>query len=237
MPPRNWLLSAAAGLAALFGLMFTSFAFDLLFTGVFGYQQPDLPAIDTAGKAVLAIVFMGAFPAFFEELIFRGVVLRGLAPLGKWKAVLISAAAFAMAHMSPAQTVHQFLLGIVMALLAWETGSILAPMLIHFINNAVAIILDFSGFSVKEMKAWEIIVIALVTFCAVCGIIYVILRYIKKPPRDEPPQYAFSPDGKMPNGIISESAVPKKKLIDDTAALLCLIFGFLITAVMWAMVL
>ena len=230
MPARNWALSAAAGVAALFGLMFTSFSFDLLFTGVFGYQQPDMPAVDTAGKAILAIVFAAALPAFFEELIFRGIMLRGLAPLGRTKAALISAAAFAMAHMSPAQTVHQFLLGIVMALLAWETGSILAPMLIHFINNALSIVLDVSGFIglIERMKAWEIVVAALVTFCAVCGIMYVILRFIKKPKQDESPQYAFSPDGKTP-----ETAVPKRKLTDEKHALFYLLAGFVITAVMW----
>ena len=226
MPARNWLLAAAAGIAALFGLMFTSFSFDLLFTGVFGYQQPDLPAVDTAGKVILAVIFMGVLPAFFEELIFRGVILRGLAPLGRTKAVLISAAAFAMAHMSPAQTVHQFLLGIVMALLAWETGSILAPMLIHFINNALSIVLDVSGFGglIQGLKDWEIIVIALVTLCAVCGIIYFILRFVKKPPQDETPLYAPAQNGET---------VVKKKLTDDKRALFFLTAGFVITAVVW----
>ena len=231
MPPRNWLLSAAAGIAALFGLMYTSFAFDILFQDVFKYKPPVLPDVNTAGRAVLCIVFMGIFPAVCDELIFRGIVLRGLAPLGRTKAVLISAAAFAMAHMSPAQTIHQFLLGIIMGLIAWETGSILAPMLIHFINNALSVVLEVSGCIdvFIALPVWEIILLAAVTFCAVCGIIYVILRLIKKPEHNESPQYTFSPDGSIP----AQSA--KKRLIDDKPAFWFLMLGFAVTASMWLM--
>jgi len=182
MPARNWALSAAAGVTALFGLMFTSFAFGGLLEAL-GYNVPEGPAADTAGRAVAAVIAIGILPAVFEELIFRGMILRGLSGLGKWKAVLISAAAFAMIHMSPAQTVHQFLIGVIMGLMAWETGSILAPMLIHFINNTLAVVLDVSGAYALfgGMLIWQIIVIALVTFAATCGIMYLILRWIKKP--------------------------------------------------------
>ena len=226
MPARNWLLSAAAAVTALLGLMFTSFAFDLLFTDVFGYQAPELPGFNTAGRAVLGVIAMGIFPAVFEELIFRGVVLRGLKDLGKWKAVLISSAAFAMAHMSPAQTVHQFLLGIVMGLIAWETGSILGAVLIHGLNNALAVVLEFSGFFnlFENMPPWQIIVAALVTFCAVCAIMYFILRYIKKP------------DTETETGPVLQNGaenVAKQRLSGEKYALPFLLAGFVITAVVW----
>ncbi len=226
MPLKNWALTAAAGVIALFGLMFTSHAFDLLFTDVFGYKGLELPAFDTAGKAVLGIITMGLIPAVVEELIFRGMVLRGLSPLGKWKAVLISAAAFTLMHMNPSQTVHQFLLGIIMALIAWETGSILAPMLIHFINNALAIILEVSGFSglVEKMTAWEIVGAALVTLAAVCGIMYFILRFIKKP------------EGGTEIRDIDGNII-KRKLTDEHNALAFLLAGFALAAVMWLMAL
>jgi len=248
MPARNWLLSASAGVIALFGLMFTSFVFDIFFTGVLKYKSPDMPDFDTAGKAVLGIIFIGVFPAVFEELIFRGIILRGLAPLGKTKAVLISAAAFALAHMSPAQTVHQFLLGIVMGLIAWETGSILAPMLIHFINNALSVVLDVSGFFglIEKMRAWEIVVAALVTLAAVCGIMYLILRFIKKPAQDKDAQYqyAFAPDGSTPaiqissqpqyfTPAIQPSCQRQSPVIAPKSALPHLLIGFAIAALMW----
>jgi membrane protease YdiL (CAAX protease family) len=227
MPAMNWLLSAAAGVIALFGLMFTAFAFDIFFTDVLKYKEPLMPDIDNAGKAVLGVIFLGVFPSVFEELIFRGIILRGLAPLGRTKAVLISAAAFSLAHMSPAQTVHQFLIGIVMGLIAWETGSILAPMLIHFINNALAVVLEVSGFIalMEKMKVWEIVVAALVTFAAVCGIMYFILRHIKKPPQDKNEQYAFIPDGNIP--------AQAKKLSSDKPALMFLLSGFAVAALLW----
>ena len=222
MPARNWLLSAAAGVVALFGLMFTSFSFDILMTDVIGYESASLPAFDTAGRAILGIIFMAALPAVIEELISRGMVLRGLSGLGKWKAVLISAALFSLMHMNPTQTVHQFLLGVVLALVAWETGSILAPMLIHFINNALAIILEVSGFFplLENMKTWEIIVTALVTLCAACGIIYLILRFIKKP------------EGGTENRD-TDGDVIRRKFTDENGALTFLLAGLVIVALMW----
>ena len=241
IPARSWLLSGAAAVAALFGLMFTSFAFGLLFTDVFGYVMPEAPAFDTAGRAVLGIIFMGVFPAVTEELIFRGVMLRGLAPLGRTKAVLISAAAFSLMHMSPAQTVHQFLLGIVMGLIAWETGSILAPMLIHFLNNALSIITELCGFTdlFADMRAWQIILTAAATFCLTCGIMYIILRYIKKSAAAAPPHEAFGQNSvpyanpPEPPVVRGGDAPAKKKLTDDKNALIFLLIGFGVTAAVW----
>lgn len=226
MPARNWLLTAAAGVAALLGLMFTSFAFDILFTDVFKYQGTEVPGFDTAGRAVLGVIFMGIAPAIMEEIIFRGMVLRGLSGLGKWKAVLISAAAFTMTHMNPSQTVHQFFLGIILGLIAWETGSILAPMLIHFINNALAVVLEAAGFFglFAGMEVWAVIVTAVVTFCAVCGIMYLILRFIKKPPGGVVTAAGVTgPDGN----------IVRPRLRDQKNALTFFIIGFIVTALMW----
>ncbi|HEY8423789.1 MAG TPA: CPBP family intramembrane glutamic endopeptidase [Clostridia bacterium] len=89
-----------------------------------------------------AILLFCIIPALFEELIFRGIVLQGLASRFKpFSAILLSALAFSLTHMSPAQTVHQFLLGVALGYAVLATKSIWSGVLIHFFNNLYALIL------------------------------------------------------------------------------------------------
>ena len=146
LKPLGWGYAAVTGLAALFGFMYIAAAADYLFA-LIGYDagMPDGFSFDTAGKMIAGIVCVALLPAVVEEAVFRGIVLRGLSRMGKIPAILLSAAAFCLTHMNPAQTVHQFLLGIALAAAAVETGSLTAPMIMHFLNNAIVIVLDFAG--------------------------------------------------------------------------------------------
>ena len=88
-------------------------------------------------------VFMIAFiPAVGEELLFRGVVLR---LFKEWTknvhiAVIISAILFSALHLQFYGFLPRFFLGVILGYsFAW-TGSLWIPMLIHFINNAFAIV-------------------------------------------------------------------------------------------------
>ncbi len=76
-------------------------------------------------------------PAVCEELFFRGVVLSGLMRLGAWPAVLLSALLFGLAHASIYRMLPTLALGIVLAWLAWQTGSILPSMTVHAMNNGL----------------------------------------------------------------------------------------------------
>lgn len=78
-----------------------------------------------------------------EELIFRegitGYLLRqGAAP---HSAILCSSAAFSLMHLNPAQMPFAFLIGVVLALLYWRTRSIWLSLLMHCVNNSLAVVL------------------------------------------------------------------------------------------------
>ena len=76
---------------------------------------------------------------FAEEVVFRGGITRALLaqPMNRWAAILISAAMFAVCHVSPAQMPHALLAGILLGWMYARTGSILPGVLFHWVNNTV----------------------------------------------------------------------------------------------------
>ena len=108
------------------------------------YTVPDLP-IDQLMSSPLGIIAViittCVLPAICEEFVFRGLVLQGLASRFKpFTAIILSAFAFSMMHMSPAQTVHQFILGITLGYVVLTAKSVWAGVLLHFFNNFWAVI-------------------------------------------------------------------------------------------------
>ena len=107
-----------------------------LLSGV-GYEEKPvlIPSMDGAGFFGVLLV-IAVLPAVLEELLFRGLLLKGLKPCGELFAVLVCGALFALYHQKPEQTVYQFCCGAAFALVALKSGSVLPTMLAHFFNNA-----------------------------------------------------------------------------------------------------
>lgn len=134
----GWLIGAAI----LIGL--SMWFWNLLLSSQLAPPNPRvIEALDrVVREPPLAIVTVTAAlaPAVCEEVIFRGVVLRGLASrLPAWAAVLLSAALFGMFHMNFVQLLPTFTLGIALGVLALRAGSIVPAVIAHFLNNAMAI--------------------------------------------------------------------------------------------------
>jgi len=73
-----------------------------------------------------------------EELIFRGVLANALGRYGAWVSVLASATVFALVHgFNPVLPVA-FVVGVINALLLRRTGSVLPGIVVHSVNNALA---------------------------------------------------------------------------------------------------
>ncbi len=91
-------------------------------------------------NALAGLLVIAVTPAVCEEMLFRGVMLHSLkaryrAPL----AIAITAALFGLCHMSLIKFVPTGLLGLVLCIAVWKTGSIYPSMLMHFINNAISV--------------------------------------------------------------------------------------------------
>jgi sodium transport system permease protein len=80
---------------------------------------------------------IGLTPAICEETLFRGLILAGLRKWGKWPAILCSAFLFGLAHASIYRLLPTLLLGIVLGIVVWRTGSLLCGVIIHALNNGL----------------------------------------------------------------------------------------------------
>lgn len=100
-----------------------------------------LPQIESWQQILLAVVIIGIFAPAAEEIMFRGAVLGSLEKRGPMKAVLLSALIFSLMHCNPVQTIHQFILGVILALLVLASGSVIPAIAVHIINNLLVIIL------------------------------------------------------------------------------------------------
>lgn len=97
-------------------------------------------------RAVAAIIVVAVLPAFFEELLFRGVMLNGCEKsVGGLNTIFIIGFCFSLMHGSLEQTVYQFIAGCLFAFVAIRAHSILPCILMHFINNALTIIISLLG--------------------------------------------------------------------------------------------
>lgn len=87
----------------------------------------------------LLFVMVAVVPAIAEELVFRGVIGRGLvARWGMGRGVFLTTILFAVMHLNPAHVFALIPLSVCIHLAYVSTRSFLAPMAIHFINNGFA---------------------------------------------------------------------------------------------------
>ena len=77
------------------------------------------------------------FAPLFEEVLCRGIILRGLLQhISPLRAIVWSAVMFAVMHLNPWQALPAFMVGLFMGWIYWKTGSLWATIFIHFVNNA-----------------------------------------------------------------------------------------------------
>jgi sodium transport system permease protein len=92
-------------------------------------------------STLVVILAVALAPAICEEVLFRGVLVRGLAtrffPLA---AVLAGALVFSLYHLRIVQLVPTFSLGLMLGYLALRADSALPGMLAHFLNNTIALL-------------------------------------------------------------------------------------------------
>lgn len=136
----------------------------------------------TPGELVATLILVALLPAVAEEYIFRGCIARSFARKGYVFAVFMSALLFAIMHGSPLQLVHQFLIGVVCAVLFFATRSLWPPIILHFLNNAIALVLGYvqnrgSAFAVTE--AWQYVVMCVVGVAATIGLLIAVIYLCK----------------------------------------------------------
>ena len=116
--------------------------------------------INNAGTFIAAIFIMCILPAVVEETVFRGAALNGFSKVfsARW-AIVLSALLFMLMHMNIPQFVNAFLCGLILAVLAKKTGSIIPGMIVHFINNFIIVLISFiASFGPDSASSEKIII-------------------------------------------------------------------------------
>jgi sodium transport system permease protein len=149
--PRWWSWPAAAVLAVLLlppvvGLTVAITEMNpglkqAILSGAAAVAQGEVRRQFAAADRWQVLVVMGLLPAVCEELAFRGFLLSGLlCRFRPWKAMLLCSFLFALYQMNVFQFVPHFVLGLVLALLVWRTGSVGPAVLFHLVWNLVLLL-------------------------------------------------------------------------------------------------
>ncbi|PSS13522.1 Membrane peptidase [Actinidia chinensis var. chinensis] len=159
---KGWLLWAGVGLiGALMAIGLTGAALSL-FSGENTPRETDalvllLPLIGSSSISTACLVgITGVLAPLLEETVFRGFFMVSLT---KWLptpvSILISAAVFAVAHLTPGQFPQLFVLGTALGFSYAQTRNLLTPITIHAIwNSGVILFLTFlqlQGYDIKEL--------------------------------------------------------------------------------------
>lgn len=111
----------------------------------------DLEGI-TGPATVIAAAIIGVMPAFSEELWCRAFLGRGLVGKhGYVLGVLGTSFLFGAIHIDPVQGCMAMVLGIVLHCAYLTSRSLMVPMLLHFLNNSLAVALG-------SVEAWQLVV-------------------------------------------------------------------------------
>jgi len=95
-------------------------------------------------EAVLIVFIVAVVPALSEEVMFRGLVQRSFEiKMKPFYAALITAIFFGANHFNPYGLIPLIILGLYFGYAAYMSGSILVPIILHFLNNFTAVMLYF----------------------------------------------------------------------------------------------
>ena len=105
--------------------------------GIFGYSVSDYMASNGVSTDHISMwLYVGFGAPIFEEILFRGLVLRSLEPYGKRIAILVSALLFGFYHGNPVQAPYAAVVGMVLGYVAMEYH-VLWAIVLHMFNNLI----------------------------------------------------------------------------------------------------
>lgn len=118
----------------------------------------------------VAIALFAAAPAIIEEFIFRRLIGQGLVGrLGTTRGVLMTSTLFGLWHWTLPHVASAFVMGLFLHLTYLKTRSLTAPILVHFVNNLMWILLSqslltpdawFDGSLHREYWDWTSLIMA-----------------------------------------------------------------------------
>ena len=172
-----------------------------LFVSLFGELiQSPIPLAENFNEYFVLIMIVAGSAGICEEILFRGLIMRGYEKLGKWPNIIFTAILFSMLHINIQNVLGPLFLGIVLGYVVYTTNSIFAGMLGHFVNNAMSVTISFvimrimpfannaasqdvpQGLMIQGLMIWAVII---GIYAAVSGLImYFCIKALQEINRD-----------------------------------------------------
>lgn len=136
-----------------------------------GITMPEYETPETLPALIIYSISLTVAPAFVEEIIFRGIVMQSLRRFGDVFALVASALIFGIFHLNLIQMPYAFILGLCIGYFVMRTGSLWVAVLIHFVNNSTALVIELLTPKITE----EALYLANSVYNLVCIILSVIV--------------------------------------------------------------
>lgn len=159
---NGWLLWAGIGLVGgILAIGLTGAALKVI-NGEPPQRETDalirlLPLLGSSNISTACLIAVtGVLAPLLEETLFRGFLL---VTLTKWVptpvSIIISAAAFSLAHLTPGEFPQLFVLGTALGISYAQTRNLMAPITVHALWNSgviiLLIVLQLQGYDVREI--------------------------------------------------------------------------------------
>ena len=140
------------------------------------------PSVSTPQTLVGQLLFYTStalIPALVEEFIFRGVVMQSLRRFGDGFAIVMSSVVFALMHGNLVQAPFALVVGLTIGYLVIITGSMWVGLIIHFLNNLFACILQVVFDSIS-LELASVISLAYYGILIALGVVGYVILHSKK---------------------------------------------------------
>lgn len=116
----------------------------------------ELTALIQTTPMVMLLFVIAVCPAVGEEIIFRGIIGRGLiARVGLVRGIIITSLLFAAVHLNAPQSMGVISIAVVMHIGYLATRSFWTPVIMHFVNNALAAVAMKAAMSQEAAQGAE----------------------------------------------------------------------------------
>ena len=129
-------------------------------------------SVELGDNLLLALIYHALVPAIFEEALFRYIPMRVMKKESPVLLVAYSAIFFALIHHSFFSIPYALFAGIAFMALDLMAGSIWPSVIIHFLNNALSVVLMFYG----DSAALSAVLISAVAVLAAASVVFIIMN-------------------------------------------------------------
>lgn len=154
-------------------------------------MEPIQRYLSNPANLIPGLLMIALTPAICEELLFRGYVLRqSERSMGVVWGIIFTGVIFGAYHMQLTKVLPLALLGIYLAYLTWRTGSLIPAVLVHFANNAFAVVLSIfiledGGRTISEVEQLDLPVYFVVAGCVVFACVIYFFESISRAKLDK----------------------------------------------------